>query len=104
MANFEIIKYRVVMTNNGEYGWIMLFNSDSISAATHVARLNFVSYDVGTIQQSGNFITVAMHINSFERTIDMLRNEKPVYFGWFSSWAGVYTGSEPVGEAELEAT
>lgn len=101
MANFEIKKYTVTMTNMGEYGWIMLYDSDNINAATYRARLDFVSSGAGTVQQSGNFISVKIHINSLERIIDVLRNEKPVYFSWYPSWASVYTGPEPVGEAEV---
>jgi hypothetical protein len=103
MANFEIKKYTVTITNIGEYGWVMLYDKDHINAATYRARLDFVSSGVGTVEQSGNFISVRIHVNFLESVIDVLRNEKPVYFNWWPSWAGVYTGPEPVGEAELGA-
>ena len=39
----------------------------------------------------------------FPQVLDLLRNEKPLYFGWGSqgqTFAGITTAKEPVGEGE----
>lgn len=99
MANFKIGSYTITNTSmsNG-YGWIMLFSADG--GTVNRARLNFVTTGVGNINVNPSMITVQMHVNSFDRVIDTLRNEKPVKFSWYPSWAGIYTGKEPVGEEE----
>ena len=99
MANFKIGTYTISHTSmsNG-YGWIMLFSADS--GTVNRARLNFVATNVGKIKVYPSMITVQMHVSSFERVIDTLRNEKPVNFSWYPTWAGIYTGKEPVGEEE----
>ncbi|MFC2023576.1 hypothetical protein ACFLT5_02435 [Chloroflexota bacterium] len=43
-------------------------------------------------------------IEDFARVLDILRNEKPVYYQQLSNWptmGNIRTGAEPVGEGEL---
>lgn len=49
-----------------------------------------------------NVFDVYYHIDDWEALMDILRNEKPVYFNYQdkTNAAQIYTGSEPVGEEE----
>jgi hypothetical protein len=44
-----------------------------------------------------------MHERHFARVLDMLRNEKPVYFSWWREAQSMHlsTAKEPVGEQEM---
>lgn len=48
-------------------------------------------------------VSFALRASSLPVVIDMLRNEKPVYFTWGKErgYASVSTAAEPVGEGEL---
>jgi hypothetical protein len=48
-------------------------------------------------------VFVGMDISAFGGVIDTLRNEQPVYFAWYPTWATVYTGREPPGEDEPDS-
>ena len=101
MSRFEVRSYTVNTTSIGEYAFVMLYDNPAGNASTHRARLNFKTSGFGDVSVSGNMITVGMHINLLDNTIDLLRNEKPIYFNWYSAWAGISTGNEPVGEEEV---
>ena len=49
------------------------------------------------------YVAAQMHLASFSSVIDMLRNEKPIYFSWSGEGGQLRlaTGPEPVGEQEL---
>jgi hypothetical protein len=49
-----------------------------------------------------NVFDVYYHKDDWEAIIDILRNEKPVYFHFYDGGnaAQIYTGTEPVGEGE----
>ena len=49
-----------------------------------------------------NVFNVHYYINDWAAILDILRNEKPVYFNFSdtSNAAQIYTGNEPVGEEE----
>ncbi len=51
----------------------------------------------------GGHVSVQMHSSEFARLIDMLRNEKPIYFSWWreAQRVRITTSKEPVGEQEL---
>ena len=43
------------------------------------------------------------HIDQFPAVIDILRNEQPVYVHYSNpTFAHIFTGSEPIGEGELD--
>jgi hypothetical protein len=48
-------------------------------------------------------VSFTLRASSLPATIDMLRNERPVFFTWWKEkgFASVSTASEPVGEGEL---
>jgi len=55
------------------------------------------------VDSPNGHVTMHMHQSRFASVIDMLRNEKPVYFSWWreaESFA-LSTSKEPVGEQEL---
>jgi len=46
---------------------------------------------------------LTMHERQLDSVVDMLRNEKPCsVFYYNATYAGIYTGTEPVGEEESE--
>ena len=51
---------------------------------------------------AGGQVNIYYHLQDFANTIDMLRNEKPMYLLWAGPTGenGVKTTPEPVGEAE----
>jgi hypothetical protein len=54
--------------------------------------------------QVGNQVNLHYHLDDFQNTIDLLRNEKPMYLLWNGSGGGFENGIktvlEPVGEGE----
>lgn len=50
-----------------------------------------------------NMFDIYYSIDDWEAVLDVLRNEKPVYFNYrdTNNAAQIYTGKEPVGEGEL---
>ena len=55
------------------------------------------------VPSSSGHITVQLPVTQCDRVLDMLRNEKPVYFSWSpgSQSVRLSTNKEPVGEQEL---
>jgi hypothetical protein len=70
--------------------------------------LFFTENDIGlpsnteTISQGVPLCRIWYHIDQFPMVIDILRNEKPVWFHYESpTSAHMFTGSEPIGESEV---
>ncbi len=71
-----------------------------------LCNLAFVPDDQHALQavpSTSGHITAQLPIAQCDRVLDMLRNEKPVYFSWSpdSQSIGLSTNKEPVGEQEL---
>lgn len=50
---------------------------------------------------STNLVFLRFNLSELDPTMDLLRNEKPVYLYYFNPGnAGLYTGKEPTGEEE----
>ena len=101
----EIDNYSVNILNDpsGD-SFIMLSGSDSPQGAMYRVRLNFTaSTDNLNLQQNGDFVEVLMNIDLLQPAIDVLRNEKPLFFSWstISKIAILSTSKEPVGDAEV---
>jgi hypothetical protein len=109
--SFTIDEYEVtsVSVNTdgfaGVYGYIRLF-WDGQARAT----LWFYRDSVTTIAANQSFSSggVRKYYGRFSQAqfaacVDVLRNEKPVTFGWNEATKGAWlgTGAEPVGEGEL---
>lgn len=54
-------------------------------------------------ESANGHVAMQMHEKHFARVLDMLRNEKPVYFGWWREAQSMHlsTAKEPVGEQEM---
>lgn len=107
---FEIDNYKVygVAHNTkglpGVYGFIRLYWEDR-----ERATLWFYRDGTGSISDNASFMSAGythyygrFSQSQFADFIDILRNEKPVYFHWNDDSKGVFlaTGEEPVGEEE----
>ncbi|MCZ6770607.1 MAG: hypothetical protein O7G83_01310 [Proteobacteria bacterium] len=113
MTAFRIESYILIHSSRaGNVGDILLYNPGS--EFPPLARLRFVTQEasdanpfsaIGRISElrTAGEVVVNIHDGAFERIIDTLRNEQPVKFQWNldTNWAGIYTGEEPIGEAEL---
>ena len=67
--------------------------------------LDFIQDYSGTnkfILHSNGIINAFMPLNKLHATLDILRNEKPIYFALNEqyNWAALKTGLEPTGEEE----
>jgi len=87
-------------------GVIYLYSSGSHVGTAYFARDGFTAPDA---VYSGGKIYFHAQSEQYERVLDLLRNEKPVYLCWRSHSdsgesndgdAYFYTGREPVGEEE----
>jgi len=85
----------------------MLFgSSETTRSPEYRVRLDFsvlAENSTYNLQQNGDFVQVPMNITLLEPVIDLLRNEKPVFFNWstISKIAILSTNKEPVGDGEL---
>ena len=100
MASFEIKSYTATVSSYPDFGWILLLGDNGIKA-----KLEFKPMSGSTsssLSASGSYIKSIMDVRFFDTIVDLLRNEKPLYFYWFTSsgWCAVTTGPEPVGENE----
>ena len=109
--SFAISEYRVhAVSHNtpgygGVYGFIYLYWGGRQQATLWFYRdsvttipPNSSSGSAGSMSYYGRFAATQFH-----DSVDLLRNEKPVYFHWNDTSMGVWlaTSQEPVGEAEL---
>jgi len=103
----EVKNYNLDLTNcSSRYAYIMLFGSETTTSKKYRIRLDFSALaetNTYNLQENGDFVQVPMNIALLEPVIDVLRNEKPVFFNWFAGTkvAILATGDEPVGEGEI---
>jgi hypothetical protein len=108
MSSFNVKSYRVNITNCATpYCFIMLFNSENVMDATYSARLDFSQLQElndYSFTQDGNSVKVAMNVKLFDSVVDILRNEKPIWFTWYTSSGVCFisTQEEAVGEGETK--
>jgi len=102
MTSFNIRNYSVKLTNCARpYAWIILFDK----ANKYRARLNFYPMQESNtykLTQTDDFIEVELSYKTFNSIVDILRNERPITFNWFTTTQVciIATGEEPVGEDE----
>jgi len=102
----EVKNYDLNLPNtSSRYAYIMLFGTETSTSRNYRVRLDFSALaetNNYNLQQNGDFVQVSMNITLLEATIDVLRNEKPVFFNWSTTTkvAILSTNEEPVGEGE----
>jgi hypothetical protein len=84
----------------------MLFGAEVSTKANYRIRLDFSQLNENNtyaLQQNGDFVQVPMNFKLLGSVIDLLRNEKPVFFNWFTQTKiGILSTSyEAVGEGEV---
>ncbi|MBN1945963.1 MAG: hypothetical protein JW797_09825 [Bradymonadales bacterium] len=109
MACFEVRSYSVNISNcSSPYAYIILFNGDTEQISHLRARLDFSFMEETNrynYHEHGDTIQVPMHFRLFQSVVDILRNERPVYFNWMATTQTclLSTREEPVGEGEMQA-
>ncbi|MFD0861818.1 hypothetical protein ACFQ1M_06335 [Sungkyunkwania multivorans] len=79
-------------------------DNNSLIGAAYFHRDAATLPNTDSISTSG-YISVHYGESDFERIVDMLRNEDPVYIRYVNGWdmASINTSLEPVGEEEFNA-
>ena len=106
MPLHEVGSYRIFMVHRAQanqfQNQINLYDTDD----SQFAVLQFTAGTVPVPQvSSGGTYFLYFPLEQYEKTIDLLRNEKPVYFWWGGETSLNYlrSGNETVGEGELPA-
>jgi len=105
----EIQSYRIFLDSgsqkNRSFTTINLFDtSDNI-----IGTVEFFEKEFQEIQpQDVDHVHIQYHISKFSFIVDILRNEKPLFVGYWTNKFGKYgricTGKEPVGEGEISSS
>ena len=97
----KINKYKYEFRNSGpeNVGVLYLFENKEL-----ICMAVFMEQGELPVPQEGlnRVVSLAYHFDWLQPMIDMLRNEKPIYFTWddSSQTARISTDEEPVGEEE----
>ncbi len=102
-----VYNYTLNLYNDAEpFAHIVLYGSEENKNNHYIVRLEFshLKDSKADLEQNNNFVRTSMPIELYSNVVDLLRNEKPVYYNWFTETrTGVLsTGEEPVGEGEHE--
>ena len=106
MAHTEIGKYSVSVYGAGgipEGARIWLNGTDGSTIGTIILYKDPAALqNKDDHQTSSGFVAIHQSADQLPKFLDVLRNEKPVFLGFASSWKTGYitTGQEPVGEEE----
>jgi hypothetical protein len=99
MATTQIAKYIVQYAANHFPPRIWLYNDTGAGIGQLVFKPN------GAALPSDSSGSLYYHLDDFQNVIDILRNEKPVYWSFVGTGSGnenaIRTSREPVGEAEV---
>lgn len=97
----EIGGYRVALMQSqpGSFSMIMLYAKEKPGVWYRI----FFSRDEiePSYSQAGEGVIIHSPRSSYEPTLDLLRNEKPIYLHVCSTGCVLNTSREPVGEGEL---
>lgn len=103
----EIAKYSLTYTGkkDGSTFW-RAFIHLSDQNGQYIGGIYFYDDDIPTGWNdgySGNYLFMFLPASHLTRIVDILRNEKPLYFAFNTSSGKTYlsTSAEPVGEGEL---
>lgn len=102
MITFEIGTYQV-MEFTGSNKPVRVYMNDSTNK--YRGYIDFIKDYSGTnnfVLHSNGIINAFMALEKLHPSLDILRNEKPVYFAVNEehNWAALKTGLEPTGEEE----
>ncbi len=110
---YSIADYKIYSTAHNTpgypniYGFIRLYWKEKPRATLWFYRDSASSIAPNASFESGGYTNYYGRFSQrqFADSVDMLRNEKPVFFHWNESSKGVFlaTGEEEVGEGELDA-
>ena len=106
MAKTEITSYKYDFRNlaSANIAFMVLMNRDKM-----VSMLAFIDNDEQELPPPSEHINGVIHLayrfNWLSDILDMLRNEKPVYFSWSRAEqnAIIATEEEPIGEEEYKS-
>ena len=102
MATMQIDEYYVLYSANTFAPRIAL-KKDSDFVGTLVFKANGATLPQD--RMIGDHVMLFYHLDDFQNTIDLLRNEKPMYLFYNGSGPGyengIRTTAEPIGEGEL---
>ena len=102
----EIKSYRIFLDSgsqkNRSFTTINLFNkNDAVIGSIQFFELEFEEFE----PQDLDHVHIQYPISKFSFIVDILRNEKPLFLGYWENKYGKYgricTGKEPVGEGEI---
>ena len=98
---YEITSYKASVGGTGYYGGVQLFGEG------FYALLKFHPEsplgDASAPTTFGQRFYGHLDFQQIQPVIDLLRNEKPIHFGWFDKNPNLFqlmTGDEPVGEGD----
>ena len=96
----EIGRYMLMIHSHIIYSEIiMLYPKEGTGI---LARYYFHRNDTNThVSMSGQITNVVLPKDQYLATVDILRNEKPVFFHSAETYAKISTSSEDVGEGEI---
>ena len=102
MIDFTIASYQV-MAFTGSNQPVRVYLTDSSN--TYRGYIDFIKDYSGTnkfVVHSNGIINAFMPLEKLHPSLDLLRNEKPVYFAVNQdyNWAALKSGQEPTGEEE----
>jgi hypothetical protein len=102
MTTFTVAKYEVFeLAGAGQP--VRLYMHDDVNS--YRGYIDFIAGYAGAqkfVVHSNGIINAFMPLDRLHLTLDLLRNEKPVYFSVNEpyNWAALKTGQEPTGEEE----
>ena len=101
MALTQIDQYQV-MYSDGTYFPRISLKGAGKGLGQLVFHPNGATLPADAINPNGGEPLLHYHLDDFQNTIDLLRNEKPMYLLWNGTGAenGIRTTPEPVGEGE----
>jgi hypothetical protein len=100
----EVKTYTINLLNcTSPNSYIMMFGAEVTTKANYRIRMDFSALtenNTYSLQQIDDLVMVPMNFKLFASTVDLLRNEKPVYFNWSTQTKiGILgTSDEPIGE------
>jgi hypothetical protein len=100
VTDYELRLYGTEDGWSGVHGSITLYNEKK-----NLGYIRFIAENAASKPDdyhADNKIVMYLPISRFRDTVDMLRNEKPIFYNFIQGHAILSTGTEPVGERVAE--